>query len=78
MWSARNPFYLSATRFLRPSGREEEEKKKKREDEEEEKKNLQVQAWRGEDEYHRRILATKGAQEQLVCFTTESEAGMCV
>ena len=23
------------------------------------KKNLQVQAWCGEDEYHRRILATK-------------------
>lgn len=46
------------------------------------KKNLQVQAWRGEDEYHRRILSTKalrGATRVLYLLTAktqEQERGM--
>lgn len=53
MWSALNPFYLSATRFMiRQQRRRGEERGEK-------KKTLQVQAWCGRDEYRRRILATK-------------------
>lgn len=69
MWSLRNPFYLSATRFTsqqqRRRGEEGGEKKKK--------KNLQVQAWHGEDEYRRRILATKALREaSRVLYGTDS------
>lgn len=79
MWSLRNPFYLSATRFTtqrQRRGGEEGGKKEKK------KKNLQVQAWRGEDEYHRRILSTKalrGATRVLYLLTAktqEQERGM--
>lgn len=35
------------------------EKKRRGGSEKKEEKNLQVQTWRGQDEYHRRILATK-------------------
>lgn len=44
--------FISQLRALRPGGREEEERSEKN-------NNQQVQAWRGKDEYHRRILVTK-------------------
>lgn len=74
MWSPHNPFYLSATRFTtqRHRRRGEEGRKKKKK-----KKKLQVQAWRGEDEYHSRILATKALRRatRVLYLSTARDTG---
>lgn len=82
MWSLLNPFYLSVTRCT--TQRQRREREEGGENRKKKKKNMQVQAWRGGDEYHRRILPTKalrratGVLYLLTAKTQEQERGMWV